>query len=259
MTTAQFSDSSDDTPNRQSSVVDSELKKFSDLAAEWWDPEGKFKTLHQFNPVRLAYIREQACSHFRIDDKTLTPFEGLRLLDIGCGGGLLCEPMARLGADVVGADAAEKNVRTAQTHADEFDLAIDYRATTAEQLAADGEQFDIVLNMEVVEHVADVGEFISSCAAMVKPGGLMFVATLNRTAKAFGLAIIGAEYILGWLPKGTHQWEKFVTPAELTGTLHAADMKVKDRTGVIYNPLAGEWRRSTDTDVNYMVTAERRR
>ncbi len=259
MTTAQTSDSPDTASTRRSSIVESELKKFSDLAAEWWDPEGKFKTLHRFNPVRLAYIREHACAHFSIEDQSLTPFEGLRLLDIGCGGGLLCEPMARLGAEVVGADAAEKNVRTAQTHADEFGLAIDYRATTAEQLAADGERFDIVLNMEVVEHVADVGEFISSCASLVKPGGLMFVATLNRTAKAFGLAIIGAEYILGWLPKGTHQWEKFVTPAELTAALHTADMKVKDRAGVLYNPLAGEWRRSTDMDVNYMVVAQKRR
>ncbi len=259
MTSAPANDSRTEAAGQPSSVVDSELKKFSDLAAEWWDPDGKFKTLHQFNPVRLAYIREQACAHFGLGTETLTPFNGLRLLDIGCGGGLLCEPMARLGADVVGADAAEKNVRTAQTHADEFGLAIDYRATTAEQLVADGEQFDIVLNMEVVEHVADVGRFIADCASLVKPGGLMFVATLNRTLKAFGLAIVGAEYILGWLPKGTHQWEKFVTPAELIAALHAADMRVKDRAGVIYNPLAGAWRKSTDMDVNYMVAAERRR
>ena len=243
----------------RSSVVDAEVRKFSDLASEWWDPDGKFATLHKFNPVRLAYIREQASAHFHLDGATLTPFDGLRLLDIGCGGGLLCEPMARLGARVVGADAAEKNVKTARVHAEEYGLAIDYRAATAEQLAQDGEQFDIVLNMEVVEHVADMGEFIASCASLVKPGGLMFVATLNRTLKAFGLAIIGAEYILGWLPRGTHQWEKFVTPAELTAALHAADMKVKDRAGVIYNPLAGEWRRSSDMDVNYMVAAQRRR
>jgi len=242
-----------------SSVVDAELKKFSDLAAQWWDPDGKFKTLHKFNPVRLAYIREHACGHFDRDTTSLKPFSGLRVLDIGCGGGLLCEPMARLGADVVGADAAEKNVKTAAAHAAEFGLAIDYRATTAEDLAAQGENFDIVLNMEVVEHVADMPAFIASCSSMVRPGGLMFVATLNRTLKAFGLAIIGAEYVLGWLPKGTHQWEKFITPAELTSAVHASDLRVKDRAGVVYNPLADTWRRSSDTDVNYMILAERRR
>lgn len=242
-----------------SSVVDAELKKFSDLAAQWWDPDGKFKTLHKFNPVRLAYIRDHACAHFGRETRSLKPFTGLRVLDIGCGGGLLCEPMARLGADVVGADAAEKNVRTAQAHALEFGLAIDYRATTAEDLAAQGENFDIVLNMEVVEHVADMPAFIASCASMVRPGGLMFVATLNRTLKAFGLAIIGAEYVLGWLPKGTHQWEKFITPAELAAALHAADLRVRDRAGVVYNPLADTWRKSSDTDVNYMILAERQR
>ena len=240
-----------------SSVVEAELKKFSDMAAQWWDPDGSFATLHKFNPVRLAYIRERACAHFRLDDASLKPFDGLRLLDIGCGGGLLCEPMARLGARVTGADAAEKNVGIARTHAAEMGLDIDYRATTAEALAEAGETFDIVLNMEVVEHVADVDAFIASCAALVRPGGLMFVATLNRTLKAFGLAIIGAEYVLGWLPRGTHQWEKFVTPQELTSALRAADMRVKDRAGVVYNPLADQWRRSRDTDVNYMVVAEK--
>ena len=239
----------------KSSVVEEELKKFSDMAAEWWDPEGKFKTLHRFNPVRLAYIRENACAHFGLDQNARTPFAGLRLLDIGCGGGLLSEPMARLGADVMGADAAEKNVKTAAAHAMEHGLEIDYRATTAEDLARDGEQFDIVLNMEVVEHVADVGEFIASCASLVRPGGLMYVATLNRTLKAFALAIVGAEYVLGWLPKGTHQWEKFVTPAELTAALGASGMRVTDRAGVAYNPLADAWSRTSDTDVNYMVLA----
>lgn len=245
--------------DRDSSVVDAELKKFSDLAAQWWDPEGKFATLHKFNPVRLAFIREAACRHFRLDESTLSPFTGLRVLDIGCGGGLLCEPMARLGADVVGADAAQKNVLTAKAHAEETGLAIDYRATTAEALTEAGERFDIVLNMEVVEHVADVDAFIATCAELVRPGGLMFVATLNRTLKAFALAIVGAEYVLGWLPRGTHQWEKFVTPAELTAALHAGGMRVRSRAGVVYNPLAGEWRRSADTDVNYMVVAAKNR
>ncbi|MGI9413178.1 MAG: bifunctional 2-polyprenyl-6-hydroxyphenol methylase/3-demethylubiquinol 3-O-methyltransferase UbiG [Hyphomicrobiales bacterium] len=242
-------------PEVPTSVVEEELKKFSDLAAQWWDPEGKFKTLHKFNPVRLGYIREHACAHFGLDRDARTPFTGLRLLDIGCGGGLLCEPMARLGAEVVGADAAEKNVRTAAAHAREHGLDIDYRATTAEDLVRDGELFDIVLNMEVVEHVADVGQFIASCASLVRPGGLMYVATLNRTLKAFALAIVGAEYVLGWLPRGTHQWEKFVTPAELSAALGASGMRVTDRTGVAYNPLADAWRRTSDTDVNYLMLA----
>ena len=242
-------------PAAESSVVEEELKKFSDLAAQWWDPDGKFKTLHKFNPVRLAYIRDEACTHFGLDPDARAPFEGLRLLDIGCGGGLLSEPMARLGADVVGADAAERNVKTAAAHAHEHGLEIDYRATTAEDLARDGEQFDIVLNMEVVEHVADVGQFIASCASLVRPGGLMYVATLNRTLKAFALAIVGAEYVLGWLPKGTHQWEKFVTPAELTAALGASGMRVRDRAGVAYNPIADAWSRTSDIDVNYMVLA----
>jgi 2-polyprenyl-6-hydroxyphenyl methylase/3-demethylubiquinone-9 3-methyltransferase len=177
----------------------------------------KFGVLHKFNPVRLDYIREQVTARLRIDPNQREPFKGLRFLDIGCGGGLLCEPMARLGAEVVGVDASEKNIKTASVHAEEQGLEIDYRASTAEDLAAAGEKFDVILNMEVIEHVADPADFAKTCAGMVKPGGLMFVATLNRTLKAFGLAIIGAEYVLGWLPKGTHQWEKFITPDELKG------------------------------------------
>jgi len=240
-----------------STVDAAEIERFSRMAADWWNPKGKFRPLHKFNPVRLAYIREQACARFGRDPRSVQPLEGLRLLDIGCGGGLLCEPMARLGAKVIGVDASETNIEVARLHAAESGLAIDYRATTAEALASAGETFDIVLNMEVVEHVADVGLFISSCGKMVKPGGIMFVATINRTLKALGLAIVGAEYVLGWLPRGTHRYEKLVRPSELENALSAAGLTIADRLGVTYNPLADEWRRSRDMDVNYMVLAEK--
>ncbi len=244
--------------NTGATTVDaSEVEKFSAMAAEWWNPKGKFGVLHKFNPVRLDYLRSHIIRHFGLNDNERTPFEGLSLLDIGCGGGLLCEPMARLGADVTGIDPAEKNIKTASVHADEQALDIQYRAMTAEDLAQEGRQFDIILNMEVVEHVADVELFMTPCAGLVKPGGIMFVATLNRTLKAWGLAIIGAEYVLGWLPKGTHQWEKFVTPQELTAALAAGGMKVRDTAGVFYNPLTATWNKSKDTDVNYMVVAEK--
>ncbi|WP_116652741.1 bifunctional 2-polyprenyl-6-hydroxyphenol methylase/3-demethylubiquinol 3-O-methyltransferase UbiG [Pelagibacterium sediminicola] len=230
-----------------------EIGKFHKMAEEWWDPSGKFRPLHKFNPVRLAYIREKAIAHFARDEKSLRPFEGLSILDIGCGGGLLCEPMARLGADVVGADAGEKNIAVAKIHAGQSGLEIDYRATTAEALAAAGEQFDIVLNMEVVEHVADVPLYLQSCAALVKPGGLMFLATINRTARAFALAIVGAEYVLGWLPKGTHQYEKFLTPDEIISITRRHGLEKIDETGVTFNPLKNEWGPSQDMAVNYML------
>ena len=234
-----------------------EVERFSRMAAEWWSPTGKFKPLHKFNPVRLTYIRETVIAHFGLDPKLAKPFEGLRFLDIGCGGGLLSEPMARLGADVVGADASEVNIEVAKIHAEQSGLAIDYRATTSEDLQAAGETFDVVLNMEVVEHVADVDLYMKSCAAMVRPGGLMFVATINRTMKAYGLAIIGAEHILRWLPRGTHQYEKLVTPGEVDAALQGTGVQVTRRSGVSYNPLADQWRLSRDMDVNYMVVAER--
>lgn len=244
--------------NTGATTVDaSEVEKFSAIAAEWWNPKGKFGVLHKFNPVRLEYLRGHIVRHFGLNDNERTPFEGLSLLDIGCGGGLLCEPMARLGAEVTGIDPAEKNIKTASVHADEQALDIQYRAITAETLAEEGRQFDIVLNMEVVEHVADVDLFMSTSASLVKPGGIMFVATLNRTLKAWGLAIIGAEYVLGWLPKGTHQWEKFVTPQELTSALSAGGMKVHDSSGVFYNPLTATWNKSKDMDVNYMMVAQK--
>jgi 2-polyprenyl-6-hydroxyphenyl methylase / 3-demethylubiquinone-9 3-methyltransferase len=238
-------------------VEEAEIERFSAMAAEWWNPSGKFRPLHKFNPVRLEYIKRLACSHFsrRFEDRNA--FESLRLLDIGCGGGLLCEPMARLGAEVVGADPSQTNIEIAKAHARETGLEIDYRAATAEQLSREGERFDIILNMEVVEHVADLDLFMAECAAMLRPGGLMFVATINRTLKAWGLAIFAAENILRWLPRGTHQFEKLVRPEELEARILSNGLTVIDRTGVFYNPLQDRWNLSRDMDVNYMVAAGR--
>lgn len=241
----------------QSTIDEAEVARFSALAAEWWNPHGKFAVLHKFNPVRLAYIRERTLSHYKRDPKSVTPFHGLRLLDIGCGGGLLSEPMSRMGFTVMGADASDKNIKTASTHAREQGLAIDYRATSAEALAGQGERFDVILNMEVIEHVADRNLFLSRCAEMLNPGGLMFVATINRTAKSYALAIIGAEYILGWIPKGTHDWNKFIKPMELDADLGRAGLNVTHEQGVMFNPLTGQWILSSDTDVNYMVVSEK--
>lgn len=243
---------------RRSTIDAGEIERFSALAAEWWNPNGKFRPLHKFNPVRLAWIRDQVATRFGRDPQSARPFEGLRFLDIGCGGGLLCEPMARLGADIVGADASATNIEVAKLHAADSRVTIDYRTTTAEDMADAGERFDVILNMEVVEHVADVGLFVGKCAEMVKPGGLMFVATINRTLKALGLAIVGAEYVLRWLPRGTHQYGKLVRPEELERALDAAGLTLVERTGVVYSPLSDRWQRSADMDVNYMVLAERR-
>jgi 2-polyprenyl-6-hydroxyphenyl methylase/3-demethylubiquinone-9 3-methyltransferase len=234
-----------------------EVAKFGALADQWWDPTGKFRPLHRFNPVRLAYIREQVLKQFGRDGTRRHPFEGLKFLDVGCGGGLLCEPMARLGAEVTGVDAAEKNISVAKIHAAQTGLHIDYVATTAEALAASGQQFDVVLNMEVVEHVADVPLFLRSTSQLVAPGGLMFVATINRSAKAFALAIVGAEYVLNWLPRGTHSYDMLITPEELTSQLRQNGLKMRDKCGVSYSPLRDEWRKSRDMMVNYMVLAER--
>jgi 2-polyprenyl-6-hydroxyphenyl methylase / 3-demethylubiquinone-9 3-methyltransferase len=240
-----------------SSIDPAEVEKFSKLAAEWWNPKGKFGILHVFNPVRLEYIKEQVSARLARDPLTERPFEGLRLLDIGCGGGLLSEPMARLGADVVGVDPSEKNIKTAQVHATEQNLPITYRTGTAEMLAAEGEQFDVILNMEVIEHVADPAAFTATCCKMLKPGGLMFVATLNRTLKSFALGIVGAEYVLRWLPKGTHQWEKFIKPEELKSWLSDNGTEIKAETGVVYHPVANQWRRARTMDVNYMVVGQK--
>jgi 2-polyprenyl-6-hydroxyphenyl methylase/3-demethylubiquinone-9 3-methyltransferase len=239
------------------SLDPSEVEKFSKMAAEWWNPKGKFGVLHVFNPVRLQFIKEQVCARMGRDPLERYPFEGLRFLDIGCGGGLLTEPMARLGASIVGVDPSERNIKTASVHAQEMGLEIDYRAGTAEDLATAGERFDVILNMEVIEHVADPRGFAATTSSMLKPGGLMFVATLNRTLKSFGLAIVGAEYVLGWLPKGTHQWEKFITPNELKGWLEENRLATKEETGVTYSPFSRQWRRSRDMDVNYMLVGQK--
>ncbi|HSM95569.1 MAG TPA: bifunctional 2-polyprenyl-6-hydroxyphenol methylase/3-demethylubiquinol 3-O-methyltransferase UbiG [Rhizomicrobium sp.] len=239
------------------SVDPSEIEKFSRMAAEWWDPTGKFAPLHKFNPVRLKFIRETVAAHFGRDGTSLRPFEGLSLLDIGCGGGLLSEPMSRLGFAVTGVDPSEKNIGTARAHAAQSGAKVTYRASDAEALVAEGLSFDVVLNMEVVEHVADLRGYLESTAALVKPGGLMFVATLNRTLKALALAKVAAEYILGWLPPGTHDWDKFVEPARLRAMLEDAGLKILKTQGVSFDPLGWDWRLSRDTDVNYMVVAGR--
>jgi 2-polyprenyl-6-hydroxyphenyl methylase / 3-demethylubiquinone-9 3-methyltransferase len=242
---------------RVSSVDEKEVERFSRLAARWWDPRGPMAPLHKFNPVRLAYIRDQVSAQFGRDAKKVDCLKGLRMLDIGCGAGILSEPLARLGADMVGADPSRENIEIARMHAAESGLTIDYRNTTAEELAEAGERFDVVLAMEVVEHVADVELFVSNCAAMVKPGGLIVTATLNRTLKSFALAIVGAEYVLRWLPRGTHQWDKFVTPHELETAIENAGLRVSGERGVVYNVFADRWQLSSDMDVNYMLVAAR--
>jgi len=238
-------------------VDEDEVARFSRLAGQWWDARGPMAALHRLNPVRLSYIRDRAAAHFGREAKRLDSLSGLRILDIGCGGGILSEPLARLGASVVGVDPSQANIAVAQHHAAQAGLAIDYRAATAEALADGGESFDAVLAMEVVEHVADVGLFVDLAASLVKPGGLLFAATLNRTMKSFALAIVGAEYILRWLPRGTHQWDKFVTPNELEIAIAQAGLDVADQTGVIYNLFADRWQLSSDMDVNYMIVAEK--
>ena len=241
-----------------SSVDPAQVEKFSRIAAEWWDPKGKFAPLHKFNPVRLGFIREQALQRFGRDPSDRRPFTGLRLLDIGCGGGLLAEPMARLGFSVTGVDASERNIGTAATHAAEQGLEIDYRVATAEALLSSGEPpFDVILNMEVVEHVLDPDEFLRTCARLLKPGGLMIVATLNRTLKAFALAKVGAEYVLRWLPAGTHHWSRFLKPEEIRTHLAGEPVTVDGPFGVVFDPLSGRWRQSHDADVNYMMTVVR--
>jgi 2-polyprenyl-6-hydroxyphenyl methylase / 3-demethylubiquinone-9 3-methyltransferase len=245
-------------PTAKSSVDPAEVERFSRIAAEWWDPKGKFAPLHKFNPTRLAFIRDQALYRFGRDPKARRPFEGLRLLDIGCGGGLLSEPMTRLGFRVVGVDASERNIGTAGAHAAEQGLDIDYRCSTAEALLEAGEPpFDVILNMEVIEHVADPGAFLRDCARLLAPGGLMIVATLNRTLKAFALAKVGAEYVLRWLPAGTHDWSKFLKPEELRGFLAGEPVAVDGPYGVVFDPLSGRWSQSHDADVNYMMTVAR--
>ena len=241
---------------QQNTVDAGEIAKFEAMAAEWWDPRGKFKPLHMLNPCRLDYITRQIAAEFDRDLSTKRPFEGLRLLDIGCGGGLLCEPMARLGARVVGADAAERNIPVAQVHAEQSGLDIDYRHTTAEAMVADGEEFDVVLNMEVVEHVADPQAYLDACQRLLKPGGLHICSTINRNAKSFIMAIVGAENVMRWLPKGTHEWQKFITPDELFAMIEAAGLNPVDRKGFVFNPISWTWSLSArDLSVNYVTAA----
>ncbi len=245
-------------PPHRPSIDPEEIAKFSAMAADWWNPNGKFRPLHRFNPVRLKFIRDTAESHFGLAAHSRRPLEGLRLLDIGCGGGLVSEPMARLGAEVTGVDASEANIKAALTHAREHGLGIDYRVGTAEGLLAAGEPaFDIVLNLEVVEHVADPAQFLKDTAALVKAGGFMLVATLNRTARALATAVIAAEYILRWLPRGTHDWSKFVTPEEVRRTVTSAGLLADAPVGVSFQPLSGSWALSHDVSVNYMLLARR--
>ncbi|QUS36055.1 bifunctional 2-polyprenyl-6-hydroxyphenol methylase/3-demethylubiquinol 3-O-methyltransferase UbiG [Falsirhodobacter algicola] len=242
-----------------STIDAAEVAKFEAMAAEWWDVNGKFKPLHQMNPCRLDYITGQIAMEFGRDLQGAAPFEGLRILDIGCGGGLLAEPMARLGATVVGADAAERNIPVARIHAEQSGLEIDYRHTTAEALAAKGEQFDVVLNMEVVEHVADPAAYLRACHDLLRPGGLMVCSTLNRNAKSFAMAIVGAEWVMRWLPKGTHDWNKFITPDELFDLLRTAGLDPVDRKGMVFNPLGWSWSLSSrDLTVNYVTASIRR-
>jgi len=240
--------------NATAGTVDSdEIARFSAMAAEWWDPTGKFRPLHKFNPIRLAYIRDAVCARFGRDPRASRALEGLSVVDIGCGGGLLAEPVARMGAEVLGIDAAERNIKTARVHADETGTPVTYRVTTAETLAAESQRFDVVLAMEVIEHVADVDLFLKSCTELVKPDGMLFLATLNRTAKSFALAIVGAEYVLRWLPRGTHDWRKFIRPSELAGALRTHGMEFGNLAGITYNPLTDEFRLNPkDLDVNYM-------
>ncbi|UWQ07820.1 bifunctional 2-polyprenyl-6-hydroxyphenol methylase/3-demethylubiquinol 3-O-methyltransferase UbiG [Aliiroseovarius crassostreae] len=240
----------------QSSVDPSEVEKFAAMAAEWWDPTGKFKPLHMMNPVRLDYITSQIAAEFGRDLSDDKPFAGLRILDIGCGGGLLSEPMARLGADVVGADATERNIPVARAHAEEMGLEIDYRHTTAEAIEEAGERFDVVLNMEVIEHVADPLAFLISCQNLLKPGGLLLCSTINRNPKSFMVAIVGAEHVMRWLPKGTHEWSKFITPDELEDLLAESMLRVVDRKGFVFNPISWQWSISDrDLSVNYVTAS----
>jgi 2-polyprenyl-6-hydroxyphenyl methylase / 3-demethylubiquinone-9 3-methyltransferase len=236
---------------------EAEIGRFNALARDWWDPNGPMKPLHRLNPSRLSFMRDEALAHFGRKAQGMRPFEGLSLLDIGCGAGLVSEPMARMGFEVSGIDPAEENIAVAEAHAGKGGLSIHYRATTIEKLP-DSELYDVVTLLEVVEHVPDVGAIMAEAAKHLKPGGLFIGSTINRTLKAYGLAIIGAEYVLRWLPRGTHDYEKFVTPDEFEAHLEAAGLEPVSRRGLVFNPLVGAWSLSNDTDVNYFVTARKR-
>lgn len=241
-----------DIKNKKTTIDPVEHEKFSKLAEEWWNPKGKFKTLHKFNPTRIAFIREKIINHFDIAKDEKKPFKNINLLDIGCGGGLLSEPMAKLGANVTGLDVVEKNIKTASTHAKNQGLKINYIHSTVEKISEKDEKFDVILNMEVIEHVSDVNLFINSCNKILSENGIMIFASLNRTLISYGLAIIGVEYILGWLPKGTHDWSKFITPDELKILFSSNGLQIDEIIGMKYNPLFDSWKRSEDLSVNYL-------
>lgn len=243
-------------PHADKTIDPAEVARFDAIARTWWDQKGPMAVLHKFNPVRVGFVRDAVCAHYGRDPRSLTALEGLTLVDIGCGGGVLSEPLARLGAEVTGLDPAPTNIAVARAHAERSGLAIDYREETIESVVASGKRFDVVLAMEVVEHVADVDAFVGACCEAVRPGGLLVMATLNRTLKSYALAIVGAEYVLRWLPKGTHDWNKFVTPEELGGAIESNGLALGEHTGVVYNPLADRWSASPrDLDVNYMLAA----
>jgi 2-polyprenyl-6-hydroxyphenyl methylase / 3-demethylubiquinone-9 3-methyltransferase len=246
------------TEARTKTLDPEEVARFARLAGQWWDPNGPFRPLHRITPLRLTYLRDQLAQAFARDPKAAASLKGLRILDIGCGGGLVAEPLGRLGADVTGIDPAAENIEAAQGHARGAGLEVTYKVATAEEIADLGATFDAVLLLEVIEHVPDVPAFLARVAPLVKPGGIMILSTLNRTLKAYALAIIGAEFILRWLPVGTHQWQRFVRPAELASALCGAGLTLTDTTGLIYDPLADEWRLNSDTDVNYFAAAMRR-
>ncbi len=243
--------------DKAASIDPAEVARFEAIAKTWWDTTGPMAVLHKFNPVRLAYIRDKACARFGRDPKAMQPLEGLTLVDVGCGGGVLSEPLARLGATVTGLDPAPTNIAVATLHASKGQVPVTYLNSTIEDVVASGARFDIVLAMEVVEHVTDPAAFTASVCAALKPGGLLVMATLNRTLKSWALAIVGAEYVLRWLPRGTHDWQKFVTPDELADAIEAGHVEVIDRAGVVYNPLADRWSLSGDTDVNYMIAGHK--
>jgi 2-polyprenyl-6-hydroxyphenyl methylase/3-demethylubiquinone-9 3-methyltransferase len=241
-----------------STVDPEEIEKFSRMADEWWDPKGKFRPLHQLNPTRIGYLREHICAHFSKDADSLHALSGVTILDVGCGGGLVSEPLARMGAEVTGLDAAEKNIRIAQTHADAQQLPITYRHGSAEQLAAEGAQYDVVCALEIIEHVADVPMFVQTLAQLVRPGGLLFLSTLNRTPKSYLMAIVGAEYVLRLLPRGTHEWKKFLRPSELQAHLRDAELELIDQRGLVLDPFSRTWKLHThDLDVNYLQVAKK--
>lgn len=246
------------TETEQSSTLDpEEVARFSAIADEWWDPTGKFRPLHKIGPARLQFFRQEICRHFGRDESANEALKGLSLIDIGCGGGLVAEPMAKQGATVTAIDPAENNIKAAHVHAAAQNLQIDYKACRAEDMVESGKTFDIVFCLEVVEHVPNVQDFVTLIANLVAPGGLMILSTINRTTKSFALAIVGAEYVLRWLPKGTHQWSRFVTPEELKKCVEQAGLQPRDTAGLVFSPLRNSWSISNDCDVNYFLTASK--